>query len=470
MQFNQDQVLSGARKILSQCLSLRNGDGLVIFCDETAIEVATFLATAARDIGVEYAILCEPVGLQPYHDPDEEFPWPLKGILDETSAILTCLNNRVECLPFRKRIILNGLGVSRRIGHMPGASMLSLAVADADYEQIQRDCANLALALAKGRCICLTTWDSQSSKYVLEADIGGWDQIPVASDGVIPRGAWGNIPGGETYIAPVLGTANGQIVINVALPGLSLYQAESPRKLWQEEAILHFKEGILVRYHTLSDAISQVLEHERQYAEAQGDLNWRSLAEIGLGTNRSIQSATGVSLVDEKMYGTAHIAIGDNIHHGGTSKSVIHCDMVTFARVEVDRKAILADGQICFDPDEWFERFSDVRLRGVQQAEAHIRYSGNEYVEDRQMLYRVSDSGAGRILKVLVGDSETAKRAVHVMRLLPIDRRYVSIESLVEQAGMRLEALLQVLQLLCDYRLAEVRSGQLDQMNTGELS
>jgi hypothetical protein len=462
MHFSEAQVFSGARKILSKCLGLEHGDDVLIFCDETTIETAAYLAQSARDSGIEYAILCEPVDLQPYHYPDEELPWPVKAILDRICAVLTCLNDHPECLPFRKRIIANGQGKSRRIGHMPGASRLTLAVADADYGQIQRDCANLAMTLARGRNIRLTTEDARGREHILEADIGRWDPIPVASDGLIPRGAWGNIPGGEAYIAPILGTANGQIVINVALPGLPFYRNEGQRRLWQEEVCLFFEDGVLVDYIASSDASLQVLEREKKHAEAQRDSNWNNLAEIGLGTNKSIRSATGISLLDEKMYGTAHIAIGDNIHHGGTNKSVIHCDMVTFAHVDIDGRAILDGGHICLDPSEWLERFSEVCPEEVKRVGAQIRYSGNEYVLDRQNLYKVLGSSSGRRLNVPVGDSDTAKRAAHVLRLLPVDRCYVSVASLVERAGMPPGTLLRVLQLLCDYQLAEVRTGRPD--------
>jgi len=458
MELTEEKVLSGARKILTKCLSLDRGDDVVIFCDETTVKVSSFLARAAHDNGIDYAILFEPVHLQPYHNPGEEFLWPIKTILDRTCAILTCLNDRLECLPFRKKIIANGQGALRRVGHMPGASLLTLAVADADYEQTQADCADLAYALAKGRRIRLMTQDAYGNRYLLEADIGGWDQIPVASDGVIPLGAWGNIPGGESYIAPILGTAEGHIVINCALPGLPLYQSNGQRRLWQEEVLLSFQGGCFIGYQTPSDAITQVLEYERQYAEGQGDQAWRNLAEIGLGTNKSVHNATGISLVDEKMYGTVHIAIGDNISHGGRNKSVIHCDMVTFAQVEIDGKTVLANGQICFAPKEWMEHYSNIVPKDIKQTCTHVRWAGNEYKIERQKLYKVSSSGAGRLLKLQVGDPETARLAALVVELLPVDRRYIAAESLVSLAEMPSEMLMQILQLLYDYRLIDIHS------------
>lgn len=82
---------------------------------------------------------------------------------------------------------------------------------------------------------------------------------------------------------------------------------------------------------------------------------------------------------------------------------------------------------------------------------------------------KVVSSGAGRLLMIPVGDSETAKLSARVIRLLLFDRSYVSVPSLMDRAEMPLQKLVKVVQLLCDYRLAEVKSGPLDNISAGDL-
>ena len=45
----------------------------------------------------------------------------------------------------------------------------------------------------------------------------------------------------------------------------------------------------------------------------------RNIAEFGIGTNDSAK-LSGVLLEDEKVMGTVHIALGNNISMGGTCK------------------------------------------------------------------------------------------------------------------------------------------------------
>jgi leucyl aminopeptidase (aminopeptidase T) len=53
----------------------------------------------------------------------------------------------------------------------------------------------------------------------------------------------------------------------------------------------------------------------------------RNLAELGIGTNPNARQPDNV-LEGEKIKGSVHIAIGDNIHMGGKVESDLHEDFV----------------------------------------------------------------------------------------------------------------------------------------------
>ena len=127
----------------------------------------------------------------------------------DARAILTCVNADPECLPFRQRILETHWTAHTRIGHMPGATSEVLKLADVDFEQLVHSCWCVEIALARGRTLEFISYDCEGAAHSLTADIGGWERLPVASDGVISDGAWGNVPSGETYIAPIEGTAAG---------------------------------------------------------------------------------------------------------------------------------------------------------------------------------------------------------------------------------------------------------------------
>ena len=69
-----------------------------------------------------------------------------------------------------------------------------------------------------------------------------------------------------------------------------------------------------------------------------------NIAELGIGTNDQA-IVTGQILEDEKVMGTVHIALGNNVSMGGTCSVGIHLDGVILEpTVEIDGKLIMDCG------------------------------------------------------------------------------------------------------------------------------
>jgi aminopeptidase len=76
----------------------------------------------------------------------------------------------------------------------------------------------------------------------------------------------------------------------------------------------------------------------------------RRLGELGIGTNYGIDRGTKDVLLDEKIGGTVHLAVGASYpESGGTNDSAVHTDMVcdlrTGGRIEVDGELLQQDGR-----------------------------------------------------------------------------------------------------------------------------
>ena len=76
----------------------------------------------------------------------------------------------------------------------------------------------------------------------------------------------------------------------------------------------------------------------------------RRLGEIGIGTNYGIATGTKEILLDEKIGGTVHMAIGMSYPEtGGANSSAVHWDMVCDLRqggaLVVDGDELQRDGQ-----------------------------------------------------------------------------------------------------------------------------
>ena len=76
----------------------------------------------------------------------------------------------------------------------------------------------------------------------------------------------------------------------------------------------------------------------------------RRLGELGIGTNYGIDRGTRDVLLDEKIGGTVHLALGASYpESGGTNESAVHTDMVCDlrqgGRLEVDGELLQQDGK-----------------------------------------------------------------------------------------------------------------------------
>jgi leucyl aminopeptidase (aminopeptidase T) len=154
-------------------------------------------------------------------------------------------------------------------------------------------------------------------------------------DGLLTAdGAFGNLPAGEAYLAPLEGESHGVMVIEWG-PTAKL---ESP-------LTITIAEGKVLRIDG-DDPLRQRLE--AKFAE---NPNCRNLAELGIGTNDKASRPDNV-LEAEKILGTIHLALGDNTGFGGTVAAPFHEDYVfyqptvTLIMADDSQEVILDNGQL----------------------------------------------------------------------------------------------------------------------------
>jgi leucyl aminopeptidase (aminopeptidase T) len=159
----------------------------------------------------------------------------------------------------------------------------------------------------------------------LKLDLTGREGI--ADDGdLTARGAFGNLPCGEGFIAPLGG--EGRVVAS----------SVGPLGISEEPATLTVHEGHLVT------AEGGLGPQWLKLLEVHGDRG-HNLAELRVGTNDRAQ-LTGLVLEDEKILGTVHVAFGASAGIGGTVAVPIHLDVVVLdPTLEVDGEPVLEDGR-----------------------------------------------------------------------------------------------------------------------------
>jgi aminopeptidase len=137
-----------------------------------------------------------------------------------------------------------------------------------------------------------------------------------------------NMPSGEVFTGPV--TASG--VVRFDIPS-------SPRGVEVAGVVLELRDGVVVSAR--AERGDEVLQ-----AMLAADDGARRLGEIGIGTNFGIDRAVGMTLLDEKIGGTVHLALGRAYPEtGGTNESAIHWDLICRPdRVTADGETVLQDG------------------------------------------------------------------------------------------------------------------------------
>jgi len=449
----------GARKVLADCLDLRAGNRVSVFYDEETQGPAMLLMEESEKLGLRLTKRFVSVHHQLSVAPETGLCGACRDALDDAAAVITCLNASTETTPYRRELLREGASGTTKVGHIPGASLFVLASAiNVDYAHAVARCEDLALALTVGEAGVLTTYslgldDQPVSSHELKIELGGFRRMPVVSTGVIPPGTWGNLPGGETFIAPVEDRAIGEIAINGAY---------KDRVLGPYEAlILRLEASRLVSPARGPDTVLAGFDRLMASARIDGDQDYNALAEFGIGVNVGIGSLTGNSLFDEKCAGTIHIALGDSSGFGGRYRSVIHEDLISrLPSFSIDGKRILDRGNDCFREEDWYDDIDTFPIdRRVAAAGSRVLKSAERSNTKGGVLRVNHQVGAGRVCSYRVGkEAQSPMLAKLYNELHPLSPVEVSqlAKSVAAKYGFATDKIARGLSILLRHRLISV--------------
>jgi leucyl aminopeptidase (aminopeptidase T) len=310
-----DQLRSAAAAAV-ECLGISGHDRVAVVSNPPQRRIADALAAEARKrtaqvVSVEYATLTR-------HG-EEPPPDVGRALRDATAALAPTVFSLSHT---KARIDATARGV--RIASMPELDEAAFAEALAiDYALLKQTAAAVGAALTAAASCRLT------SPAGTDLVAGIADRTAHIDDGDLGQpGAFGNLPAGEAYIAPIETTAQGTLVLDAALTGYGPLC---------EPLSIEVAGGRIV--HAAGEAAEWLLTT----LDAGGE-GGRVLAEIGIGVNPGAR-ATGVGIVDEKALGTAHVAFGTNVSFGGSNEAGVHVDGILRApSVELDGRAYTAGG------------------------------------------------------------------------------------------------------------------------------
>ena len=192
----------------------------------------------------------------------------------------------------------------------------------------------------------VTAWERQSDEVRrLAGWIEGKEEVHVQAPGTnirlgvqgrtwIPCVGQHNMPDGEFFTGPVEDSVEGEVAFSF------------PATYGGREVA-----GVRFRFEggKIVDASAE-RGQEFLYEMLDSDAGARSLGELGIGTNYGISTGTKEILLDEKIGGTVHMAIGMSYPEtGGENDSAVHWDMVCDLRqggsITVDGELLQQDGK-----------------------------------------------------------------------------------------------------------------------------
>lgn len=306
-----------ARRVLSENMGAAAGESLLVVTDTDKREIGRALFEAGVDLDLDAGI----VETRPMERSGMEPPAYVAAAMRAADVVVAPTSASLTHTRAREAATEAGA----RVATMPGITerMFGQGAITADYAEVERLTAELADRLTAAEEARIETGEE-----ALTMSLAGRDGIP--SDGLIREpGDSGNLPSGEGYLAPVEGTAEGAIAFDGGLVGVG-----------------ELEEPVVVRIE--SGAVAAVEgESAQQFLDATaGDDCARRVAELGLGTNPAAE-VIGTVLEDEKVYGTCHVAFGDNHGFGGTIECDSHVDGIALEPdVSLDDELVVTGGEV----------------------------------------------------------------------------------------------------------------------------
>jgi aminopeptidase len=192
----------------------------------------------------------------------------------------------------------------------------------------------------------LTAWKRASEETTRLAEwIEGHEEVRVTAPGTditlgvagrhfVPCVGDNNMPDGEFFTGPIEDSVEG--VVSFHLP-----------------AVIGGREvaGVRLKFEA-GKVVEASAERGEEYLTAllDTDEGAKRLGELGIGTNYGIDRGTREVLLDEKIGGTVHMAVGTSYpESGGKNESAVHtdlvCDLRLGGKLEVDGIVMQEDGK-----------------------------------------------------------------------------------------------------------------------------
>jgi len=305
---------------IKTCMGVKKNESILVITDEVTNEIGYSLYKNAMELGYK-ALLVETKSSK---IDGEEPPKEVADLMKKFNVVFCPTAKSLTHTDARREAAALGT----RIATFPGITKeIMIRGMNADYKKISRLSLKLKDILEKGKVVRVVTRLGTDITIPIE------NRPVFASKGLFhAKGECGNLPTGETFLAPIEGATEGVFVVDGSFAGLGLMKSSPIR--------VEVKNGMAVKITGGKDA-----ELLNKILNKAGKMS-RNIAELGIGTNDSAK-LSGILLEDEKVMGTVHIALGNNKSMGGTVGVPLHLDgVIKKPTVFLDKRVLMNNGKL----------------------------------------------------------------------------------------------------------------------------
>ena len=306
------------KTVVRQCMGISPGEDVLVVCNPVTEEIGALMRIEAQGDGADATLAV-------ISERDSAAAEPPRAVAAAMSAADVVLAATIQSLSHTEaRRVATEAGV--RVGSLPGVTeeMLSRLMTG-DLEEIRRRGWAVVTVLNRGSDARITCPHGSDLRLGLEGRLAIVDAGELGN-----KGAFGNLPCGEGYIAPLEGTAEGTLVVDGSIA---------------EVGLLDTPVSMTIREGNLVEATGGDGTRLMELLTAHGP-DGTNVAELGIGTNEEA-ILTGHFLEDEKILGTCHVAFGASAAIGGTVQVPVHLDCVVLEpTVEIDGETVVSGGDL----------------------------------------------------------------------------------------------------------------------------
>jgi len=313
------ELYNAALIALRDCMGVKKEETLLIVTDEQKNEIGMALHEVGKSLCHE-SILVE---IKSREINGQEPPKAIADLMKMVDVVICPTAKSLTHTDARREAVKLGV----RVGTMPGITIDTMVrCLNADYSKIIALTDYIIKKMTGIKNIRVTTEKGTDVLMPVEG------RAVLPSKGVLRnKGESGNLPSGEVYLAPWEDRTEGKIVIDGSMAGIGMIT---------EPVTIEIKNGYAEKIYGGPQAqqIAELLDKSGREA--------RAVAEFGIGTNYKA-ILTGMILEDEKVFGTIHIAFGNNISMGGRIAVSSHYDaLIKEPDVYFDNELIMKKGKL----------------------------------------------------------------------------------------------------------------------------